>query len=80
MVTAAELKAAKAAEEAKTAEQHRNNPRDFLTIAEAESILGADFADDSDKARLIKLANTWMRNEVGTVPDPIDPPLKRCCM
>ena len=45
----------------------------FITIAEAESILGADFADDSDKARLIKLANTWMRNEVGYVPDPIDP-------
>lgn len=48
----------------------------FITIAEAESILGADFADDSDKARLIKLANTWMRNEVGFVPDPIDPLLK----
>ena len=48
----------------------------FITIAEAESILGADFADDGDKARLIKLANTWMRNEVGFVPDPIDPLLK----
>ena len=48
----------------------------FITIAEAESILGADFADDSDKARLIKLANTWMRNEVGFVPDLIDPLLK----
>lgn len=48
----------------------------FITTAEAESILGADFADDGDKARLIKLANTWMRNEVGFVPDPIDPLLK----
>ena len=48
----------------------------FITIAEAESILGADFADDGDKARLIKLANTWMKNEVGFVPDPIDPLLK----
>lgn len=45
----------------------------FITIAEAESILGADFADDGDKARLIKLANTWMKNEVGYVPDTIDP-------
>lgn len=45
----------------------------FITVEEAESILGADFADDSDKARLILLANTWMRNEVGYVPDPIDP-------
>ena len=45
----------------------------FITIAEAESILGADFADDSDKARLIKLSNTWMKNEVGYVPDTIDP-------
>lgn len=44
----------------------------FITVEEAESILGADFADDSDKARLIKLANTWMKNEVGFVPDPID--------
>lgn len=44
----------------------------FITTAEAESILGADFAPVGDKARLIKLANTWMRNEVGYVPDPID--------
>ena len=43
----------------------------FITIAEAESILGADFADDSDKARLILLANTWMKNQIGFVPDPM---------
>lgn len=48
----------------------------FITVEEAESILGADFADDSDKARLIKLANTWMKNEVGFIPDPIDPLLR----
>lgn len=48
----------------------------FITVEEAESILGADFADDSDKARLIKLANTWMKSEVGFVPDPIDPLLR----
>lgn len=48
----------------------------FITVAEAESILGADFADDGDKARLIKLANTWMKNEVSFVPDPIDSLLK----
>lgn len=48
----------------------------FITIAEAESILGADFAPDSDKARLILFSNTWMKNEVGFVPDPIDPLLK----
>lgn len=48
----------------------------FITIAEAETILGADFAPDADKARLIQLANVWMKNEVGTVPDPVDPLLK----
>lgn len=48
----------------------------FITVAEAESILGAGFAPDGDKARLIQLANVWMKNEVGTVPDPIDPLLK----
>ena len=45
----------------------------FITQEQAEQILGADFAPAGDKARLIKLANTWMRNEVVYVPDPIDP-------
>lgn len=45
----------------------------FITLEEAEQILGADFAPAGDKARLILLANTWMKNEVGFVPDPIDP-------
>ena len=44
----------------------------FITQEQAERILGVDFAPVGDKARLIKLANTWMRNEVGYVPDPID--------
>ncbi|MDV2468893.1 hypothetical protein QR674_07840 [Acinetobacter chinensis] len=47
----------------------------FITQEQAEQILGADFAPAGDKARLIKLANTWMRNEVGLVPDPVDPVL-----
>lgn len=48
----------------------------FITIAEAESILGNDFADDSDKARLVQLSNTWMKNEIGYIPKEIDPLLK----
>ena len=48
----------------------------FITQEQAEQILGVDFAPAGDKARLIKLANTWMRNEVGYVPDEIDPVLK----
>ena len=44
----------------------------FITQEQAEQILGVDFAPVGDKARLIKLANIWMRNEVGYVPDPID--------
>lgn len=45
----------------------------FITQEQAEQILGADFAPAGDKVRLILLANTWMKNEVGFVPDPIDP-------
>lgn len=48
----------------------------FITQEQAEQILGAGFAPAGDKARLIKLANTWMRNEVGFVPDEINPVLK----
>ena len=48
----------------------------FITQEQAEQILGADFAPAGDKVRLIRLANTWMRNEVGFVPDPLDPILK----
>ena len=48
----------------------------FITQQDAEQILGADFAPAGDKARLVLLANTWMKNEVGFVPDPIDPLLK----
>ena len=45
----------------------------FITQEQAEQILGADFAPTGDKARLIKLSNTWMKNEVGYVPDTINP-------
>ena len=34
----------------------------FITVDDANSILGSDFAPDSDKARLVKLANVWMKN------------------
>lgn len=47
----------------------------FITQEQAEQILGADFAPAGDKARLVLLANTWMKNEVGFIPDPIDPVL-----
>ncbi len=48
----------------------------FITIEDANPILGSDFAPEGDKARLILLANTWMKNEIGFVPDPIDPLLQ----
>ncbi|MEZ6921398.1 hypothetical protein ACB014_02270 [Acinetobacter baumannii] len=48
----------------------------FITITDAETILGADFAPDGDKARLVLLANTWMKNEIGFMPDPVTENLK----
>ncbi|MFW2082261.1 hypothetical protein ACNPQK_14945 [Acinetobacter guillouiae] len=48
----------------------------FITVEDANRILGSDFAPEGDKARLILLANTWMKNEIGFVPDPIDPLLQ----
>lgn len=48
----------------------------FITIAEAETILGVDFADDGDKARLVLLSNTWMKKNVGPLPDPVLEELK----
>lgn len=48
----------------------------FITQQDAETILGLDFAPDSDKARLILLSNTWMKNQIGFVPDPIHENLK----
>jgi len=48
----------------------------FITVDDANSILGSDFAPDSDKARLVKLANVWMKKRIGFVPDPIDSLLK----
>lgn len=48
----------------------------FITVDDANRILGSDFAPEGDKARLILLANTWMKNEIGLVPDPIVPLLQ----
>lgn len=48
----------------------------FITQEQAEQILGADFAPAGDKARLIRLANVWMKNEVGYVPDEVADELK----
>lgn len=48
----------------------------FITVDDANSILGSDFAPDSDKARLVQLANVWMKKRIGFVPDPIHPLLK----
>lgn len=48
----------------------------FITINDADEILGNDFAPDGDKATLVKQANVWMKNEIGFVPDPVDPILK----
>lgn len=48
----------------------------FITQQEVESILGTNFAPDGDKARLILLANTWMKNQIGFVPDLIHESLK----
>lgn len=49
----------------------------FISLEEAEQILGADFAPAGDKARLILLANTWMKNEVGFIPNLVDDLLKQ---
>lgn len=49
----------------------------FITLEEAEQILGADFAPAGDKARLILLSNTWMKNEVGFIPNLVDDLLKQ---
>lgn len=48
----------------------------FITIEDANEILGNDFAPDGDKATLVKQSNVWMKNEIGFVPDPVDPILK----
>ena len=49
----------------------------FITQEQAEQILGVDFAPAGDKARLILLANTWMKNEVGFTPNLVDNLLKQ---
>ena len=39
----------------------------FITVDDANSILGSDFAPGSDKARLVQLANVWMKKRIGFV-------------
>ncbi|WP_288398426.1 hypothetical protein [uncultured Acinetobacter sp.] len=48
----------------------------FITIDDADEILGIDFAPLSDKARLVRLANVWMKNRIGFIPESIDDLLK----
>lgn len=51
----------------------------FITVAEAETIIGTDFSSlsDSDKTRFVLLANTWMKNDIGYEPETIDDVLKQ---
>ncbi|WP_038342156.1 hypothetical protein [Acinetobacter sp. A47] len=44
----------------------------FITVETAEEKLGKSFAPDGDKARLVLLANTWMKKEIGFIPKEID--------
>lgn len=48
----------------------------FISVDDANNILGASFAPDSDKARLVLLANTWMKNQIGFEPKIISDNLK----
>lgn len=43
----------------------------FISIDDANNFLGTSFAPESDKARLILLANTWMKNQIGFEPKTI---------
>lgn len=48
----------------------------FISIDDANNFLGTSFAPESDKARLILLANTWMKNQIGFEPKTISDNLK----
>ena len=48
----------------------------FITVEDANVILGNDFAPDGEKARLILLANTWMKKHAGQAPDLVPEELK----
>lgn len=48
----------------------------FITVDDADEILSPEFAPAADKARLVLLANTWMKKQIGFVPEEIDPLLK----
>ncbi|MFW2055750.1 hypothetical protein [Acinetobacter haemolyticus] len=48
----------------------------FITVDDADEILGLEFAPAADKARLVLLANTWMKKRIGFLPEEIDQLLK----
>ncbi|MFT4020070.1 MAG: hypothetical protein QM666_00970 [Acinetobacter sp.] len=48
----------------------------FITVADADEILGSDFAPTGDKARLVLQANTWMKKQLGFLPEQIHENLK----
>lgn len=48
----------------------------FITVDDANNTLGSHFAPDGDKARLVLLANTWMKNQIRFVPKTISDNLK----
>ena len=48
----------------------------FITADDADNILGSSFAPAGDKARLILLANTWMKNQIRFVPKTVSDNLK----
>lgn len=48
----------------------------FISVDDANSILGTSFAPNGDKARLVLLANTWMKNQIGFEPKIISNNLK----
>lgn len=48
----------------------------FISIDDANNLLGSSFAPDGDKAPLVLLANTWMKNQIGFEPKTISDNLK----
>ena len=48
----------------------------FVTVDDVNEMLGSDFAPGGDKARLILLANTWMKKHAGKALKPVPDELK----
>lgn len=48
----------------------------FVAVDDVNEMLGSDFAPEGDKARLILLANTWMKKHAGTSPAVVPDELK----